>query len=274
MFKSIRIFRKKLTTGQFCLGAGITLSDPAIVECLGRCCDFFWIDLEHTPISLETLQTQLIAARAVNVPALVRVPSSEAGMIKRVLDTGAAGLIVPQVRSADEVRRVVAAARYQPLGDRGFGPRRAASYGARATGVYIHEANRDLFVSVQIENAEAFENLDAILQVRHLDSIVVGPYDLAASMGRMGQVNHPAVVKAVSSIIARSRRAGFFVGMGMGTDSEHALRAAKLGVNWVQCGDDLGYMARCAEGLFQEIRERAGARRGSGSKLGTQMTAG
>jgi 2-keto-3-deoxy-L-rhamnonate aldolase RhmA len=254
MFKSIRVFRKKLKAGRFCLGAGVTLSDPAILECLGGCCDFFWIDLEHTPISLETLQAQLIAARAVNVPALVRVPSSEIGTIKRVLDTGAAGLIVPQVRSADEVRRVVSAARYQPLGDRGFGPRRAANYGTYATGAYIREANRDLFVCVQIENEEAVGDLDAIIKVRHLDCIVVGPYDLAASMGRMGQVNHPAVIKAVKSIVTRSRRAGLFVGMGMGADSRHALRAARLSVNWVQCGDDLAYMARCAEGLFQQIR--------------------
>src|SRR5687768_15481103 len=84
----------------------------------GENSDFFWIDLEHTPLSLESLQTHLMAARAVQVPALVRVPGSEVGMIKRVLDMGAEGIIVPQVRSSREVRGVIEGCRYKPLGDR------------------------------------------------------------------------------------------------------------------------------------------------------------
>src|SRR5947209_8778702 len=188
MFESIKEFRRKLAAGQFCLGPAITLSDPATVEILGRYSDFLWMDLEHTPLNLETLQTHLIAARAVAVPALVRVPTSEVGMIKRVLDTGASGIIVPQVRSADEVRRVVSACRYQPLGDRGFGPRRASDYGMYDADGYIADANKQLFVCVQIENVEALDDLEAILRIPYLDCIVVGPYDLSGSMGRMGQV--------------------------------------------------------------------------------------
>jgi len=256
MFESIRAFRQKLKAGNFCLGAGITLNDPAVLECLGRFCDFFWIDLEHTCVGLESLQGHLIAARAVNLPALVRVPSFEVGIIKRVLDSGASGLIVPQVRSAEEVRAVVAASRYQPLGQRGFGPRRAAQYGEMDTDSYIREANRDLFVCVQIENVEAFAELDAILEVPHLDCIVVGPADLAASMGLMGHLDHPQVATAIASIVSRSRKAGLYVGMGMGTDGDYAVRAAKLGVHWVQCGGDFGYMAKCADDLFRSVRKQ------------------
>jgi hypothetical protein len=139
------------------------LSDPAVTEALGRTVDFFWIDLEHSPLGLELMQAHLIAARAVGVPALVRVPAAEAWFIKRVIDTGASGLIVPQVRSPDEVRSVVQACRYQPQGDRGYGPRRASNYGHDVG--YLETINRDLFVSVQIEHVEAVRALDEIAAV-------------------------------------------------------------------------------------------------------------
>lgn len=258
MFKSIQRFRRKLDSGMFCLGTGITLSDPAVTEALGPDSDFFWIDLEHTPISLESLQSHLIAADAVGVPALVRVPSSEVGLIKRVLDTGAEGLIVPQVRTVEEVRRVVDACRYVPLGDRGYGPRRASRYGANDA-TYLATANRNLFVSVQIENTDGLNVLDDIVKISGLDSIVIGPYDLSASMGLIGQVTHPKVTVAINSIIARARKAGLYVGMGGGPESAYAVRAARAGVQWLQCGSDFGYMIKCVQGLFADIRRRLDA---------------
>ena len=258
MFRSIEAFRAKLESGRVCLGTSITFSDPAVTECMGKGSDFFWIDLEHSPMSLESLQAHLIAARAVNVPGLVRVPTSEVGMIKRVLDTGASGLIVPQVRSAAEVRQVVSSCRYKQLGDRGFGPRRVSSYGEYEPGEYVAEANKKLFVSVQIETVEAYRELDAILQIPCLDSIVVGPYDLAASMGHMGTVNHPEVVNAVTNIIAQARKAGLYVGMGMGVEEDYALRAAEMGVHWVQVGCDFMYLARYPAEVLENIRRRLG----------------
>ena len=147
--------------------------DPVVTEALGLHVDFFWIDLEHTPMSLESLQGHLIAARAVGVPALVRVPSSDHAMIKRVLDTGAGGVIVPQVRSVDEVKYVVDSCRYIPRGKRGCGPRRASNFGADET--YYETNHQDLFVSVQIENVEALEAVEQIVEVPGLNSLVLGP---------------------------------------------------------------------------------------------------
>ncbi len=252
MFKPIREFRHKLASGQFCLGVGITFSDPAVTEALAGRSDFFWIDLEHTAMSLETLQSHLIAARAVSVPALVRVPGSEPWFIKRVLDTGAHGVIVPQVRSTGEVRQVVAACRYQPQGDRGYGPRRASHYG-RDVRSYLETVNQDLFVAVQIENVDALNSLEAIVAVSGLDSIVIGPQDLAASMGLMGQVTHPEVEKAIERIISQTHAAGLFIGMGGGPDEACALRAARLGVQWMQCGSDFSYMIQYVDQLFASI---------------------
>src|SRR5437764_15313977 len=116
MFAAMRRFREKLDAGRLCLGAGISFTDPAVTEALADSVDFVWIDLEHSPIGVESLQAHLIAAKAGGTAALVRVPSSDVGWIKRVLDIGAPGIIIPQVRSVDEVRGVVAACRYPTMG--------------------------------------------------------------------------------------------------------------------------------------------------------------
>src|SRR5262249_5823911 len=154
---------------QRCMGIGITFSDPSVSEAIGPSVDFLWIDLEHNPISLESMHAHLIAAKAARVPALVRVASSETSLIKPALDCGVTGLIVPQVMSAAEVQRVVDDCRYKPVGNRGFGPRRPADYGRMNAVEYMQHANRELFVCVQIENAQALAEVEAIAEVPHLD---------------------------------------------------------------------------------------------------------
>ncbi len=253
MFTQIRAFREKLTRGEPCLGAGITFSDPAVSEAIGRSADFLWIDLEHNPIGLESMQAHLIAARAAGVAALVRVPGSAVATLKPVLDAGAPGLIVPQVGSLEEVRGVVDACRYWPLGTRGFGPRRPSNYGRVANAEYMETANRELFVAVQIENTAALDQLDAIAAVPHLDSLVIGPYDLSLSMDV--PVAHADVRVAMRRIVAAARRHGLFVGIGMGAgDDAFAVEAIGLGVNWLQVGGDSSYMIHCADELYGRIR--------------------
>ena len=205
-------------------------------------------------MGLESLQGHLIAARAVGVPALVRVPGAETWFIKRVIDTGAAGLIVPQVRSAEEVRRVVQACRYQPQGDRGYGPRRASNYG-HDTG-YFECSNQDLFVSVQIEHIEAVRALEDIVAVPGLDSVVLGPFDLSVSMGLAGQVAHPEVLAAIGRVIAAAKARGLYVGMGGPALEDYALRAAAMGVQWLQSGGDLDYLVQFFGQFTSRIAER------------------
>jgi 2-dehydro-3-deoxyglucarate aldolase/4-hydroxy-2-oxoheptanedioate aldolase len=255
MFEAIEHFRQKLNNGRFCLGAAITFSDPAVSEALAPSVDFLWIDLEHNPVTLESLLGHFLSARAVGVPALVRVPGSDVAFIKRVLDTGADGVIVPQVRSAAEVQQVVAACRYPPMGERGYGPRRPSDYGRNAGVDFAEKANQLLFVAVQIETVEAYEELDDILAIAGLDSIVVGPQDLSGSMGLLGQVDHPRVREAITTTITKARRAGRYVGMGLGPSAERAIDAACLGVQWLQCGGDFTYMIDGVDQLFAHIRQ-------------------
>lgn len=254
----VEAFRQQLDSGRVCLGPSISLSDPAVTEALAPSVDFFWIDLEHNPLSLESLAAHLIAARAGGAAALVRVPTSDVGWIKRVLDTGAEGIIVPQVRSAEEVRSVVSACRFPPLGTRGFGPRRATNYGRQQGQQYAAEANRRVFVAIQIETAEAFNDLDAILEVRGFDSIVIGPSDLSGAFGLLGEIDHPRVVEAVGHIASRARASGRYVGIGLAPNIEHAQRAIRQGVQWLQVGGDCGFLIDSAERLYARVRGQAG----------------
>jgi 2-keto-3-deoxy-L-rhamnonate aldolase RhmA len=157
--------------------------------------------------------------------AIVRVPSGELGWIKRVLDSGAEGIILPQAQDCEEIAAFVSACRYPPLGTRGFGPRRPSNYG-RVTG----QENRELFVVAQIETAGALNDIDRIVRIEGLDSVVVGPHDLSGSLGMLGQVEHPTVVEAIGRIVTAARDAGLYVGMGMGASAEFAINSAKIGV--------------------------------------------
>ncbi len=253
MICNIHKFRDKLRSGHVCLGTSISFTDPAASEALCESADFLWIDLEHTPISLESLQAHLIAARAGGAPAIVRVPSSEIAWVKRVLDIGAEGVILPQGKSAREIAEWVAACRYPPVGCRGFGPRRSSNYGRRAN--YLAHANDNVFVAVQIETSEALDALDAILEIRGIDSLVIGPADLAGALhGKPGEVN--LMLEQIALVSTKARQKGLSVGIGMGPDPDFAVRVAGLGVQWMQCGGDCSFMLRAADACYEEIRKR------------------
>lgn len=256
MISNIHKFREKLSAGRFCLGAGITLYDPSVTEALADSVDYVWIDLEHNPTSLESLMAHLIAARAGGVPALVRIPSHDVGWIKRVLDTGAEGIILPQSKTVEEVQGFVSACRYPPQGTRGFGPRRPTNYARRGGTEYLSHSNEHLFVAVQIETAEALDQIDRIAALPGIDSLVVGPYDLSGSFGMPGEVRHPRILDAIRTIVAAARSHGLWVGIGMGSNPAYAAEVAELGVHWAQCGNDFEYMIRYVEQLYADVRTR------------------
>ena len=150
----------------------------------------------------------------------MRVPWNDPVLIKPVLDLGAAGVIVPMVRTADDVRRAVAACLYPPEGIRGFGPRRPSHYGRTAVPNSAARPTRAVLPIVQIEHIEAVANIEQIVAVPGLASIAFGPNDLAGSMGLTGQPRHPDVLAAIDSVIARCRQAGVPVGTSVGDDPE------------------------------------------------------
>jgi len=258
VFSAVHGFRRKLLEGRIQVGAGITFSDPLVSDALAPTSDFLWIDTEHGSLCPDALHGHLLAARAARIPSLVRVTSGSVQEIKPVLDCGADGIIVPQITSADDVRAVVQACRYRPLGNRGFGPRVPSRYGRDGGMEYLEEANRSVFVAVQIENVQAFENLDAILKIEGLDSVVIGPADLSLAMGLELDLNHPALLDRIEEIATRARAAGLFVGAGMGPDAAYARRLAGLGVQWLQIGCDFSYLVTMADKIMESARTAAG----------------
>jgi 2-dehydro-3-deoxyglucarate aldolase/4-hydroxy-2-oxoheptanedioate aldolase len=246
----------KLRNGRVCLGTGISFTDPTVTEALCSVLDYVWIDMEHTALTIEAVQAHVMATLGSVTAPLVRVAWNDPVLIKPVLDVGAAGIIVPLVRSADDVRRAVAACRYPPEGIRGYGPRRPSHYGRMGGPSFCDEANANVLVVVQIEHIEAVENLDSILSVPGLTSVVVGAMDLSGSIGHMGQPRHPEVMKAIDSVVSKARKAHVFVGLATGDDPDLAIEWIQKGMQWISLGTDTTLLLRAADLVCSRIRDR------------------
>jgi 2-keto-3-deoxy-L-rhamnonate aldolase RhmA len=231
-------FREKMLRGEVCFGTAITFTDPTITELLADELDFVWIDAEHNALSLESVQLHLMAVKGTPAFPLVRVTWNDPALIKPVLDIGTPGVIVPLIQTAEDAAKAVAACRYMPRGVRGFGPRRASRYGRDGGPEYCARADASIMVNVQIEHAEAVKNLDAILATDGLSGIVIGPNDLAGSMGYAGRPDHPEVQKSIDTVIARARAAKKFVGVGSSAEPKDLADWARRGVQWLLVGAD------------------------------------
>src|SRR5262249_9835566 len=163
LFDQADRFRGKLARGEICLGTVITFTDPTVTEALCQVLDFVWIDMEHNALGLEAVQGHLMATKGSETTPLVRVAWNDPVLIKPVLDIGAAGVIVPLIRSAEDASRAVAACLYPPEGIRGFGPRRPSNYGALGGPEFCRAANRSVLPMVQIEPSEAGLNIEEIV---------------------------------------------------------------------------------------------------------------
>jgi 2-dehydro-3-deoxyglucarate aldolase/4-hydroxy-2-oxoheptanedioate aldolase len=254
-------FRNKLARGQVCVGTAITFTDATVTEALCQVLDFVWIDMEHNALNLETVQAHIIATKGSQTTPLVRVPWNDPALIKPVLDIGAAGVIVPLIRTAEEARRAVAACLYPPEGIRGFGPRRPSNYGQLGGPEFCRAANERVLPIVQIEHIEAVQNIGEILATERLASVVLGPNDLAGSMGKMGEPGHPDVLRACDTAIAAARKAGIPIGVGSGDEPEMLADWVARGVNWLLMGGDCNLLLRSA-------RQLAAAARGLGPREG------
>ena len=245
-------FRKRLQAGDRLLGTMVTLNEPAVAEILGGLgFDWLFIDGEHGALDTADLAGMMQAAGEVTA-CIVRVPATEEGVIKRTLDAGADGIIVPQVNTAKQAEAVVRFSRYAPLGSRGVGLGRAHGYGLRFA-EYVETANERVTVIAQAEHAEAVENIEAIVQVEGIDAILLGPYDLAASLGKMGQVDDPVVVEAIGRVTQVTQAAGLPLGM-FGVNAAAVRQYAEQGYQLLVAGVDTMHLAGAANQALEELR--------------------
>ena len=190
----INRMREELRAGELVLGTGITLSDPTVTEALAPEVDFVWIDLEHNATTTEAMLAHLIAARAGGTASIVRIPNNDVAWIKCACSTrgrkGSSCLDVIRRERRPSSSPPVAIRRW---GREDSGLRRPMDYGRIEQQEYLRQANRDVFVVVQVEAVEILDDLDQVLELEGLDSLVLGPQDLSGSMGRLGETTHPEV---------------------------------------------------------------------------------
>lgn len=216
--------------------------------CAGAGLDWLLIDMEHSPNDLASVLSQLQAVAAYPVTPVVRVPFNDHVTIKRVLDLGAQTLLVPFVSSAEEARAAVRAAHYPPAGVRGVGAALARSSRWNRVSEYVHGAAEHVSVVVQVENAAGVEAAAEIASVEGVDGVFVGPADLGASMGLIGDQSHPDVVAAVLKTFEAVKRAGKPVGVNA-FDPKMARAYLAAGADFIAVGADVTVLARGSEAL-------------------------
>lgn len=202
--------KQLLREGRVAIGTELTIAHPDIPEAIGRLgYDFVMIDTEHAPLDPGMVQNMLQAMSASSTVPLARVTWNNMVLVKRLLDVGLYGIIVPWVNTKEEAENAVRSMRYPPEGLRGFGPRRAAMLDPD----YVKTANEELFLGVQIETQKAVDNIDEILSVKGIDAALVGPADLSLSMGIVGQFDDERFIANLTKVIASGHAHGVTVGM-------------------------------------------------------------
>ena len=206
------------------------------------------IDGEHSPLSTDIIQGQLQAIYGYDATPVVRVPENDPVFIKQFLDLGVQNLLVPMVNNVEEARSAVAATRYPPEGIRGVGAAFARASRWNRIPNYLKEASKINSVILQIESSEAVDNIDEIIAVDGIDGLYVGPADLSASMGYLGQPAHEKVIVAIEKVIKAAVDAGKPIGINA-FDPELAKHWVSLGVSYVTVASDVTVMARQSENL-------------------------
>ncbi len=246
-------FKRAIAGGNRPLGAWLSSGAPSTAEALGYAgFDFLVVDMEHTPIDVVQMVDLLRTIAGTPAQAIVRPPWSDMVMVKRAMDAGAVSLLLPFVQNADEARRAVAYTRYPPEGVRGVaGSHRGSRYGNVDN--YLKRANSEVCVIVQIETVSALDRLEEIAAVPGVDSIFIGPADLSASMGFLGDMGNPKVREKLADAAARCRRLGKPCGI-IGANPETVGKYLEYGYSWAAIGSDISLMVGRAQEYLGRVR--------------------
>jgi 4-hydroxy-2-oxoheptanedioate aldolase len=248
-------FRMTLGRGRCSIGIAPGFASAEFVEFCGLLgFDWVLVDAEHGALTIETCQSLVRAAHSAGAGVLLRAPSAEPHVVASYLDTGAFSVLIPHVTDARQAKAVLDACYYPPRGSRGVGTTtRAANYGVTQTPAeYLARANDIVLAVPMIEDMAGVTNIDEILRVPGVDAIVVGPGDLAASMGHPGQSGHPDVAAAVDAVIAKGKAARRFMGTAAGSPSVARAFMAK-GVDFLLCSA-ISLFAESARRFLSDVR--------------------
>lgn len=245
-------FKKMLQAGAPVVGPILSLPCPDVADLLSRVgFDYLWIDLEHSPMDIGDAQ-MLIQAAGERCPCIIRVPEVSEAWIKKALDTGCDGIVIPQIRSAAEARAAVSWCQYPALGRRGAAMTRAHAFGL-SFGEYVGRANDDLAIILQVEHIDAVNDIGAILQTPGVAALFVGPFDLSGSMGLLGQVAHADVQAAIRRVVQAGTAAGMPLGLFVANPAA-APAAIRQGFTMIAVGTDAGYLLSAAQTALAACR--------------------
>lgn len=231
--------KQKLKSGQQTYGFWVTLESPSIMEMVCRMgLDWVVVDAEHNHLDHKDIVEHLRIANLLNVPVFVHIAEIDAALIARMFDLGADGVFLPQVRSADDVRRAICFAKYPPLGERGMAAERSSRWGRRMS-TYVPRANDEIMIIPMMETIEAADALDEILAVPGIDAFLFGPADFSSSSGYPGQWEGPGVADRITELLAKIQAAGLPCAVLSGTP-EDAVRRKDQGFNMIGLGSDTG----------------------------------
>ncbi|MFV0275896.1 MAG: aldolase/citrate lyase family protein [Parahaliea sp.] len=243
-------FRQALREDRQQYGFWLGLCNPLSAELCGHCgYDWLLIDGEHAPNDLASLHAQLLAIGNTPSQAVVRLVDGNPALIKQVLDLGAQTLLVPMVETAEQAAALVDAMRYPPRGSRGVGTALARAARWNLVQDYFARADEEMCLLVQVESARALDNLDSLLCVEGVEGVFIGPADLAASMGHLGNPAHPEVKAAVESALRTIRAAGRAAGI-LATNRDLARHYESCGAQFVALGVDTQVLANTARDLL------------------------
>lgn len=252
------VVKQKLKNGQRTIGGFLQTLSPVAAEILSQCgFDWLIVDLEHAPGDFANLQAQLQAMNGSNVVPFARAPWNDEVAIKRILDTGVMGVLVPYVNTREEAEAAVAACKYPPRGIRGVaGSPRAAGYTGN-TLPYLTSANAETIVMIAVETAEAVANLDDILRVEDLDGVFIGPMDLASSMGHLGDPGHPDTQRQIALIEEKVLASDKFLGT-VATTRDKARDCFDKGYQWLIVMQDGAALLNTGKNKVAELRDACG----------------
>jgi 4-hydroxy-2-oxoheptanedioate aldolase len=252
MSESTLSFADRIRNAELLLGTVISIRSAEMTEVLSQCgFDWLFIDAEHGGFDPHDALQMLQAAG--NCPCLIRVPAHDEVWLKKALDIGPAGIIVPQVNNANEAQKIIDFCKYPPTGTRGMGVSRASQYGLNL-GDYIKTANTTTAILLQAEHKDAATNIEEIVKVEGLDAILVGPFDMSASFGKPGQVSDPEVLSAIDAITQACQKAGVTLATAV-ADAEDARSYIEKGYTLVSSGVDSLHLIKSAKQTLTDLRK-------------------
>ncbi|MEM1546179.1 MAG: aldolase/citrate lyase family protein [Candidatus Methanomethylicia archaeon] len=241
--------KNTIRSGKVTLGTWVTIGHPEISDILSTL-PFDWLvfDMEHGPLDIGVVEILMMPLKGTNITPIVRIPWNDLVVIKRVLDIGAYGLVIPWVNSRSDVENALIACKYPPHGLRGVGPRRCIMYGAYDIKKYYETFENELIIAIQAETRKALDNLEEIASVNGVDIVFIGPNDLSASLGIFREFNHPKFLEALSIVIKTCRKTDTTPGI-MAYNLNQARKYIEMGFKFISIANDAVMMRN----IFNEI---------------------